>query len=1091
LANVFCGRAKYLTFDIYKGDSTMARQLTAPLSQNSQNQPKPRFGSIRLQVGITMALVVAICLVVAFTPAPTTVHAVTPTVLHFHGNAHDSGGSPPTPCSGDGRADILNCDGPFLTANATLDTNSAASWVVANPALDGTSDRNIYDPNWIWNSGPIRLGGEMTVEWWASCGACGTGIGNADWTIRVWADTVLQYEEVVRATPDLPNVPKLLTAKIWLPEINANQNVVLHIDPVYIDSQNNTKIYYDSQTACPGTLPGTTTPCDSRVTMPVLAPGEVVPTPTPNGDGATYLKGGIDFSPTVTVHAPATVRDGEPSLRVDKFGNTYVAGIRGVPAGNDLWYFDLRPTVGGNPNPMYDPFMRNPLYRGQPDAFTGEGEPSLVADGGGDVDLAVTFPGEATEDPNAPPTLAFTSLALANISVAKSTDRGITFQKNPAGNITGGLPLDDRQWFEAVGPNTVYIIYRTLAPAVTQIQRSTDGGFSFGPARTAGPIGQVGTVDVHKATGTVYVSGSTGQVCVGDPDPITGEPLTYTCKQTGVSNGANLFFVVKVADDGTPNGTLYVNYSDGTNIFLKYSTDKGDTWSAPLQINNGPEVTTNLFPWMETGPVPGSVGIVWYGTASEVNNNDSDWNVFFAQVTNANTGSPIVRQIKAGDHIHHASNISLAGLDPTATDVNRNLIDYFQIAFDPTGAAVIAYTDDHNDYDGATYVMRQISGPSISGSNVPAPVEGAGLPAPAPYSTDGSQVVDPPQDARTSTTILKQNEPVDITSITYSTEGPANNLVLVSKMKVTDMTAIPPSGLWRSNFAANAPNSVLSPTGQFTFGLADRGDQFYMLAQTDGAGAQTYRFGTAIRNGNGGMTYTDRGAADSGSFDQATKTITVKVALSKLNPFVEAGNAPIAGGTVLTGLRGTASIAAAGNAGRSDSTRGGTQFLIPVPRLNVALNLNGGIASASSFFVSGRSYLPSSAIDGDRTGANWESGGGWNDGTRGVWPDDLEIAFSGPKTIDEIRVYTLQNNYKTPTEPTEAMTCQVYGLIDFDVQTWNGTAWVTVPGGAIRGNNKVISKVTFPAVTTSKIRIHVLNGRVYYSRIVEVEAFGN
>jgi hypothetical protein len=1066
----------------------MSRLLTTPRSQKSQNQPQPRFSSIRLQIGITMALVAAICMVVAFMPSPTTVHAVTPTVLHFHGNTHDSGGAPPTPCSGDGRADILNCDGPFLTANAMLDTNPAASWVVPNPALSGTADRNIYDPNWIWNSGPVRLGGEMTLEWWASCGACGAGF-DADWTIRVWADGVHQYEEVVRATPDLPNVPKLLTAKIWLPEINASQNVVIHIDPVYIDSQNNTKIYYDSQSACPGTLPGTTAPCDSRVTMPVLAPGEVVPTPTPNGAGVTYLKGGIDFSPTVTVHAPATVRDGEPSLRVDKFGNTYVAGIRGVPAGCDLWYFDLRPTVSGNPNPMYDPFMRNPLYRGQPDAFTGEGEPSLIADGGGDVDLAVTFPASATEDPNAPPTLAFTSLTAANISVAKSTDRGITFQKNPSGNITGGLPGDDRQWFEAVGPDTVYIFYRTLVPAVSMVQRSTDGGFTFGPARTAGAIGQAGYIDVHKATGTVYISGSSGQVCVGDPDPITGEPLTYTCKQAGPANGANLFFVVKVADDGTPNGTLYVNYSDGKNIYLRYSTDKGNTWSTPVAINNGPEATTNLFPWIETGPVPGSVGIVWYGTASNVNNNDSDWNVFFAQVTNANTANPTVRQVKAGDHIHHASNISLAGLDPLATDVNRNLIDYFQVAFDPTGAAVIAYTDDHNDYDGATYVMRQISGPSINGGNVPAPVEGSGLPAPQPFSTDGSQVVDPPQDARTSTTILKQNEPVDITSITYSTEPSASGPVLVSKMKVTDLTTVPPSGLWRSNFAANAPNSVLSPTGQFTFGVADRGDQFYMLAQTDAAGAKTYRYGTAIRNGNGGMTYTDRGAADSGSFDQATKTITVKVALSKLNPFVEAGHSPLALGTVLTGLRGTASIAAQGNAGRSDSTRGGTQYTIALPRLNVALNLNGGVASALTTY-SGRNYSPGGAIDGDRTGANWETGGGWNDGTRDLWPDDLEIAFNGLRTIDEIRVYTLQNDFRNAQEPTDTMTCEFYGLIDFDVQTWNGVMWVTVPGGAIRGNNKVINTITFPGIATSKIRIHVLNGRVHYSRIVEVEAFG-
>lgn len=1070
----------------------MARQLTAPRSQKSQNQPKPRSGSARLGVGITLAFAAVICMVVALAPSLRTVHAVTPTVLHFHGNPHDSGGSPPTPCAGDGRADILNCDGPFLTTSSALDpSNPAASWVVANPALDGTSDRNIYDPNWIWNSGPTRLGGPMTVEWWASCGACGGGVGDADWMVRVWADGVLGYEERVRATPDLPNVPKLLSATLFLPEIIAAQNIVLHIDPVFIDSQNNTKIYYDSTSACPGTLPGTLGPCDSKVTMPVLAPGEVVPTPTPTGAGVTYLKGGINFSPNVTVHAPATVRDGEPSLRVDKFGNTYVAGIRGVPAGCDLWYFDLRPTVGGNPNPMYDPFMRNPLYRGQPDAFTGESEPSLVADGGGDVDLAVTFPASATEDPNAPPTLAFTSLALANISVAKSTDRGITFQKNPAGNITGGIPGDDRQWFEAVGSNNVYIFYRTLAPAVSMIQRSTDGGFTFGPARTAGPIGQAGYIDVHKATGTVYISGSTGQVCVGTPLTPTDEPLSYVCKLAGPANGANLFFVVKVADDGTPNGTLYVNYSDGTNIFYKYSTDKGDTWSAPVQINNGPEVTTNLLPWIETGPVAGSIGIVWYGTASAVNNNDSDWNVYFAQVTNAHTPNPTVRQVKASDHVHHASNISLAGLDPTSGDVNRNLIDYFQVAFDPGGAAVIAYTNDHNDADGATYVTRQISGPNVNGGSVPAPAEGSGLPAPPPFSTDGSQVIDPAQDARTSTTILNQNEPVDITSITYSTEGPTNNLVLVGKMKVTDLTAVPPSALWRINFAANAPNSVLSPTGHYTFGLADRGDQFYMLAQTDGAGAQTYRYGTAFRNGDGGITYTDRGAADSGSFDQATKTITVKAALSKFSPFVAAGNPPIAGGSVLTGLRGSASIAAAGNAGRSDSTRGGTQFQIPVPRLNVALALNGGLATASSSFTSVRSYLPSGAIDGERAGANWENGGGWNDATRGVWPDDLEVAFNGMKTIDEISVYTLQNNFKNPVEPTDAMTCEYHGLIDFDIQIWSGTNWITVPGGEIRGNDKVIRKVTFPGITTSKIRIHCLNGRVHYSRIVEVEAFGS
>src|SRR5204863_7813650 len=76
------------------------------------------------------------------------------------------------------------------------------------------------------------------------------------------------------------------------------------------------------------------------------------------------------------------------------------------------------------------------------------------------------------------------------------------------------------------------------------------------------------------------------------------------------------------------------------------------------------------------------------------------------------------------DHIIHAANIPDGGL--TGAN-NRNLIDYFQVSFDPHGAAVIAYTDDHNDYDGHTYVARQISGPSIKGGSLPPVAEGIAL----------------------------------------------------------------------------------------------------------------------------------------------------------------------------------------------------------------------------------------------------------------------------------------------------------------------------------------------------------------------------
>ncbi len=43
------------------------------------------------------------------------------------------------------------------------------------------------------------------------------------------------------------------------------------------------------------------------------------------------------------------------------------------------------------------------------------------------------------------------------------------------------------------------------------------------------------------------------------------------------------------------------------------------------------------------------------------------------------------------------------------------------------------------------------------------------------------------------------------------------------------------------------------------------------------------------------------------------------------------------------------------------------------------------------------------------------------------------------------------------------MTFSLYGLRDFDVQYWNSSVWVTVPGGAITGNNLVWSTMSFPA----------------------------
>lgn len=199
-------------------------------------------------------------------------------VLHLHGNPGVPAEAVEADCTGVGASDIAACDGPFLLTSATLSDASAASWTVANPITDGTTDRNIYDPNWIWNlDEPTTLKGRMTVEFWASCGACGALVGSADWTIRVWADGTLGFEERITATPNSPNVPSKLTTSVTLPQIVANDTIVLHIDPVYVDSQNNTKIFYDSTQNCPGASEG---PCDSLVRMPVVENADLTPTVT-------------------------------------------------------------------------------------------------------------------------------------------------------------------------------------------------------------------------------------------------------------------------------------------------------------------------------------------------------------------------------------------------------------------------------------------------------------------------------------------------------------------------------------------------------------------------------------------------------------------------------------------------------------------------------------------------------------------------------------------------------------------------------------------------------------------------------------------
>ena len=675
---------------------------------------------------------------------------------------------------------------------------------------------------------------------------------------------------------------------------------------------------------------------------------------------ATYLSGGMTFAPNSPVKAQTASSDGEPSSRVDLDGNYYVCGIRGVPAGVDLWYFDLRPKVAGLPNPMFDPKMRVPIYRGQPDSpssASGQNELSAGALGGGDIDLAAGYGPYTGIGGTGEPALAYSSLTAANVTVGRSLDHGGTFQFNPVGNFAGGVPVNDRQWMGFFGPNTVYLEYRNFGAGIVFVQQSIDGGLTYGPATLVGTMSQTGALDVDQVSGTVYISGNDGQIAVGVPTIPGAPPLSYTLSQPipMTVDPANIFVAMRVANDhpdGSAPNTVYLCYSDGTNIFLLSSLDQGTTWTDPVQVNNPADQSTrvNLMPWVAAGPTPGSVGVAWYATDNPGNNDDARWRVYFAQSFNANDLQPTFRIAQASDHSIHASNISLKGLSLTGESPNRNLIDYFQVNFDPQGAAVIGYTDDHNDFNGHTYVARQVSGPSIKGGNLPRVREGSGLPAqpfaipgatpppdggitpqPMQPGAAGEQVTDFAWDQDSGLlAVTPEPSAVDIITIKYVATRVRRAITISATMKVSDLSQIPPDGTWRMYFTVNAPETgLVNISGNsYSKGLSDDGDEFFIQASTDASGVPSYQYGTTVREFNGRTTDTIVGEADGGTIDQANATITVTVSADKLNAILSAaGHTQIARRSVFCGLRGWSYLV--DSLTLEDYTRGGTEFVVP------------------------------------------------------------------------------------------------------------------------------------------------------------------
>ena len=157
----------------------------------------------------------------------------------------------------------------------------------------------------------------------------------------------------------------------------------------------------------------------------------------------------------------------------------------------------------------------------------------------------------------------------------------------------------------------------------------------------------------------------------------------------------------------------------------------------------------------------------------------------------------------------------------------------------------------------------------------------------------------------------------------------------------------------------------------------------------------------------------------------------------------------------------------------------------PAPRYNLA---QGATATASSNWAG---WPPSSCVNGDRKSLNAGTNGGWVDaGPANTFPDWLQVDFGANKTINEVDIFTLQDNYAGSAEPTEAMTFTQWGLTAYSVEYWSGSSWIQIPNASVTGNNKIWRKFEFSPVSTSKIRVVTSASVDGYSRLTEVEAYG-
>src|SRR4051812_2707917 len=448
------------------------------------------------------------------------------------------------------------------------------------------------------------------------------------------------------------------------------------------------------------------------------------PAPAPAGP----FKVGVQLAtPANSIYG---ITQAEPSIRVDGAGRMYVAAPAANAIGCEMWRVSS--------TNLADQSFIVPPDKGL---------------GGGDCDLAVSSTVPAGQSFA---TVSMSSLYLANLLSAVSTDGGVTWT-DPPNAVSSQVAGDDREWMAAAEPGVVYMSYHIVASNNIQVSKSTDSGRTWSLANPLPGPGAGQAIDAAHIAQALY-NNELGPIVVDMHSTASPKPIytIFTAPDSAAENtnsGAgtlqtmNHDVFLATSRDGGRTWTDTLIYKGPTNrtydhIFPALAVDGGGgfwaawvsdeehvyvshgtqgvtgavTWTTPSRVDTGTTLA-NVYPWLVGGGA-GRADLVWYaGTSTDptLTNNDTtnDWRVRFAQLTFGKSVS-VTSNVVASDHVIRHGDICSKGVlcDPTKT--GRNLLDFFQVALTPDGRAAIAWADDHATPGAQIYVTVQCSGTSAT-----------------------------------------------------------------------------------------------------------------------------------------------------------------------------------------------------------------------------------------------------------------------------------------------------------------------------------------------------------------------------------------